>query len=214
MYLSEAILSSTYPTAPSRVYGVVIALVTNNQDPKRLGRVRLKFPWLSDKDESAWARIATPMAGKDRGVYFLPEVDDEVLVAFEHGEVRMPYVVGFLWNGKDTPPLKQEDEKNNLKMIKSRSGHVIILNDEDGAETIEIIDRSGKNTFVINTSENSITLTSEKDITLSAPKGAITLNAKKLNFQSKEDTKMEAGTNLDIKSSGQMKLKGATIDLN
>src|SRR4051812_31769405 len=81
-----------------RIYGVVVGVVTNNQDKEGLGRVKVKFPWLSDADESNWARIATPMAGASRGVFFLPEVDDEVLVVFEQGLVSRPYVLGGLWN--------------------------------------------------------------------------------------------------------------------
>jgi len=80
-----------------------------------MGRVKVKFPWLSDEHESWWARIATPMAGGGRGAYFLPEVNDEVLCAFEHGDVRFPYVVGALWNGKDAPPTTNDDGKNNFR---------------------------------------------------------------------------------------------------
>src|SRR5205085_2988322 len=126
------------------ISGVVVGVVTNNQDdPDGLGRVKVKFPWLSNDEESFWARVAVPMAGKERGFYFLPEVEDEVLVAFEHGDPRFPYVLGSLWNGQDKPPEKN-DGKNNVRVIKSRSGHVIRLNDEDGKEKIESIDKSGK----------------------------------------------------------------------
>ena len=90
-----------------KIYGVVIGIVTNNQDPDKLGRVKVQFPWLSNEDESFWARIASPMAGDKRGIYFLPEVDDEVLVVFEHGDMRFPYVIGALWNGQDSPPRHQ-----------------------------------------------------------------------------------------------------------
>ena len=131
-----------------RITGVAVGVVTNNQDPDGLGRVKVRFPWLSDADESQWARIAAPMAGKDRGVYFLPEVDDEVLVAFEHGDPRFPCVIGALWNGKDAPPATNSDGKNNVRVIKSRSGHIIRLNDEDGKEMIEIIDKSEKNSII------------------------------------------------------------------
>src|SRR5207247_3624274 len=72
----------------SKIYGVVVGIVTNNQDPDGLGRVRVKFPWLSSADEVWWARVAAPSAAKENGVYFLPNVDDEVLLAFEHGDVR------------------------------------------------------------------------------------------------------------------------------
>ena len=197
-----------------RVTGVVVGVVTNNQDPDGMGRVKVKFPWLSADEESHWARIAAPMAGGDRGAYFLPEVDDEVLVVFEHGDIRFPYVIGALWNGKDAPPAKNDDGKNNVRLIKSRSGHVVKLNDEDGKETIEIVDKTKKNSIVIDTSKNTITITSDKDITLSATKGTIKLDAQKLELKSSADTKVEAGGKMDVTASAAMKIKGATVDIN
>src|SRR5262245_56550673 len=106
-----------------KIYGLVVGIVTNNQDPDKLGRIKVKFPWLTDTDESCWARIGMLMAGKGRGSFFLPEVDDEVILAFEHGDVRFPYVIGALWNGKDTPRYDNADGKNNLRVFTSRSGH-------------------------------------------------------------------------------------------
>jgi uncharacterized protein involved in type VI secretion and phage assembly len=198
----------------NRVYGVVVGVVTNNQDPDSLGRLKVKFPWLSDTDESYWARLVTPMAGKERGLYFLPEVDDEVLVVFEQGDVRFPYVIGALWNGSDAPPLKNDDGKNNLRLIKSRSGHVIRLNDEDGKEKIEIMDKSGKNSLVFDTANNAITITSEKDITLSATKGTIKLDAQKIEIKSSADARLEAGAGLDVKANATLNVKGATVNIN
>jgi uncharacterized protein involved in type VI secretion and phage assembly len=197
-----------------QITGVVVGLVTNNQDPEGLGRVKVRFPWLSSTDESNWARIAVPMAGKDSGVYFLPEVNDEVLVTFEHGDARFPYVIGALWNGKDAPPADNADGKNNLRLIKSRSGHVIKLNDEDGKETIEIIDKTKKNSIVIDTSKNTIMITSDKDITLSATNGAIKLNAKKIEMKSSADLKLEAGSKMDVKARATLTIKGATVNIN
>lgn len=196
------------------VQGVVIGIVTNNQDPDKLGRVKVKFPWLSQEDESYWARIASPMAGGDRGTFFLPEIDDEVLVAFEQGDLRFPYILGALWNGKDTPPVTNEDGKNNIRMIKSRSGHTIRLNDEDGKETIEIIDKKGENKIFIDTAKDSITITAAKDITLSAPQGSIKLHAQKIELKSSADTKIEANSGMDIKANSTINIKGATINLN
>ena len=132
-----------------RLYGLVVGVVTNNKDPEQLGRVKVRFSWLSEQDESNWARIASPMAGNGQGIYFLPEVEDEVLVAFEQGDVAFPYILGALWNGKDKPPVTNEDGKNDVRVIKSRSGHVIRLTDEASKEKIEIIDQSGKNNIVI-----------------------------------------------------------------
>jgi uncharacterized protein involved in type VI secretion and phage assembly len=188
--------------------------VTNNQDPDALGRVKVRFPWLSDADESEWARIAAPMAGKDRGAYFLPEVDDEVLVAFEHGDPRFPYVIGALWNGKDAPPATNDDGKNNVRVIKSRSGHVIRLNDEDGKEMIEIRDKSEKNSIVFDTAKNTITITTDKDITLAAPQGTIKLDAQKIEIKSSADSKIEAGAGMDVKAAATMNIKGATVNIN
>jgi uncharacterized protein involved in type VI secretion and phage assembly len=197
-----------------RIPGVVIGVVTNNQDPDKLGRVKLSFPWLSQSDESFWARIAAPMAGKAQGAYFLPEVGDEVLVAFEHGDVRFPYVLGGLWNGKDAPPATNDDGKNNVRMIKSRSGHVVKLNDEDGKETIEIIDKSAKNSIVIDTSKNTVTITTDKDITLSASKGTIKLDAQNVEINSSAATKLKAGSTMNVEASGTMTVKGATVNIN
>lgn len=130
----------------SKIYGIVVGLVTNNEDPEKLGRVKVKIPRLSDEDETDWARVASFMAGKDRGGFYLPEVDDEVLVAFEYGDIGMPYVIGSLWNGKDTPPETNEDGKNNIRVIKSRCGHKITFDDssEEKKEKIEILTNGGQ----------------------------------------------------------------------
>ena len=197
-----------------RIYGVVVGIVTNNQDPDGLGRVKVKFPWLSDEDESHWARVATPMAGKDRGVFLLPEVEDEVLVAFEHGDPRFPYVVGALWNGEDTPPANNDDGKNNVRVIKSRSGHVIRLTDEDGKEKIEIVDKSEKNSIVVDTASNTVTIATNKDIVLSAPNGMIKLEAKTIEVKSSGDAKLESGKGLDVKAGATMNIKGQTVNIN
>ena len=198
----------------SGIQGVVIGIVTNNEDPDGMGRVKVKFPWLSDADESNWARIATPMAGAERGIYFLPEVDDEVLVAFEHGDVRLPYVIGALWNGQDAPPEDNADGSNNIRVIKSRSGHVIRLNDEDGREKIEIIDKSEKNSIVIDTAENTIAITTDKDITFSATQGTIKLEAQNIEITSSAKTKIEAGSEMGVEAAATMNIKGATVNIN
>lgn len=200
--------------AAARVSGVVVGVVTNNQDPEKMGRVKLRFPWLSDADESNWARVAAPMAGGGRGVYFLPEVDDEVLVAFEQGDVRFPYVVGSLWNGKDVPPAANDDGKNNVRVIKSRSGHVIRLTDQDGKEMIEVIDKSEKNSIRIDTSKNTITITADMNIVLSATQGKIKLDALEIEVKAGTNVLVEAGAKLDLKATAQATLKGAIVNIN
>jgi uncharacterized protein involved in type VI secretion and phage assembly len=200
------VLDPAAPDKAGRIYGVVMGLVTNNQDPDGMGRVRVKFPWLSDDHESWWARVATPMAGQNRGVYFLPEVDDEVLVAFEHGDLRFPYVIGSLWNGKDTPPETNDDGKNNLRLIHSRSGHLIRLDDTDGDEKIEVIDKTGNNSVTIKSSDNSITITCSGRLRLQASQG--------IEINSDADIKIQANTTMDLEASAPMTIKGATVSIN
>jgi len=214
----------------SRLYGVVVGIVTNNQDPDAMGRVKVKLPRISGDDESDWARVLTFMGGKEMGAFFLPEVDDEVLVAFEHGDINLPYVIGSLWNGVDTPPQTNSDGKNNIRMLKSRSGHVISLSDEDGKEKIEIIDKSGKNSLTVDTKDNTITIASDKDIVISAPNGKVKIDATDIEIKTSASAKIEASSDIalkasasakieassgiDLKASGNMTIKGATVNIN
>jgi phage baseplate assembly protein V len=197
-----------------RFTGVAMAIVTNNKDPDGLGRVKVKLPWLDDQVESDWARVVTAMAGKDRGLYCLPEVDDEVLVAFEHGRPDSLYVLGGLWNGKDKPPESNADGKNNVRALKSRSGHVIRLTDTGGEEKIEIIDKSGKNSIVISTKDNTVTVTADADVTVKSTKGKLKLAGNGVEIASQAAVKIEASQNLDLKANAQLNVKGQMVNIN
>lgn len=219
----------------TKINGVVVGIVTNNKDPDELGRVKVKFPWLSDEDESDWVRISSPMAGKDIGIFILPEVNDEVLVVFEHGNIDMPYIIGSLWNGKDKPPETNSDGKNNIKLIKSRSGHIIRIDDTEGEEKIEIVDKgeenkicidssnkkieivdkTGENKICIDSSNKKISIECGGDIGLSASKGKIAINAKEIEIKSTSSAKIEVSTGgMDLKASGTMKIKGSMVNIN
>ena len=197
----------------SKIYGVITGIVTNNQDPDELGRVKIKIPRISGEDESNWARVISFMAGKDRGAFFLPEVDDEVLVAFECGNINMPYVIGSLWNGEDVPPETNSDGENNIRIIKSRSGHIIKLDDTDGEEKIEIVDKNENNMIIIDTKNEKISIKSNKDIEISAPNGTIIMDAKDIEITSSASTKIEASS-VDLEASGNTNIKGATVNIN
>lgn len=202
------------PDHSGRLYGVTVGVVTNNQDSDGLGRIKVRLPWLSDDVESHWARMLTPMAGNGRGLYFLPEVDDEVLVAFEHGDVRFPYVLGALWNGQDTPPESNNDGANNKRTIKSRSGHIIRLDDTDGEEKIEIIDGSGNNSVIINTADNTVTISAEADITIQSSNGKLKLSGNGIEIVSQAEITIEASQNVGLESSAQVNIKGSTVNIN
>ena len=201
-----------------RIYSVVIGIVTNNKDTEGMGRVKVNFPWRGDSDESYWARVATLMAGKDRGTFFLPEVGDEVLVAFDHGDINHPYVVGSLWNGVDTPPETNADGKNNIRKIKSRSGHeiilddtaaqekieihtkaghTIVLDDSAGAEKIEVKDKTGNNSIVIDSVQNAISISSQMKLSIKA-----------------QIIELEAGGMMRIKSGATLTVQGALVKIN
>lgn len=208
----DELLGATQPNAQF-FPGVSVAIVTNTKDPDGLGRVKLRLPWLADDTETDWARIAVPMAGPQRGLFFPPEVNDEVLVAFEHGSSQRPYVVGALWNGVDKPPDANADGKNDIRMIKSRSGHVVRLTDKDGAEKIEIIDKSGKNSITLDTAANAVKITAATDVTISADGGTLTLKGKAVKIQATGEVSTQGATN-KITADGELKLKGSIVNIN
>lgn len=206
-------------------YGVVVGIVTNVTDPQDLARVKVKFPTISEQLESTWARLATPMAGSGKGIEFLPEVNDEVLVAFEYGDINRPYVIGALWNGVDKPPLASSQAvsggKVEKRIIKSRSGHIITLDDTNGAEKISILDKAGQkvvldsssggekievvdkagNRVVMDGVGQSISIEGAKDITIKA--------MGKIEIDGQMGVKVNtAGGNLELSSSLQTSLKG------
>ena len=152
---------------------------------------------------------------KDRGIYFLPEVEDEVLLAFEQGDINFPYILGALWNGKDTPPAKNDDGKNNKRMIKSRSGHQIVLDDTDGEEQIVIQDKTENNKIVIDSKDNKMNIDVEGDLTITT-KGKITLKSsdddvmiecKNLSIKTQENYQLEAGKNCTVKATSKYELE-------
>jgi uncharacterized protein involved in type VI secretion and phage assembly len=210
--LLRALLS--HGDAEQRFFGVVVGVVSNNRDPDGMHRVKVRFPWLHPDHESQWARVASPMGGPDRGAYFLPEADDEVLVAFEHGSIEHPYVVGSLWNGKDQPPESNGDGKNDNRSIKSRSGHVVRLCDTAGGERIEVIDKTGHNRVVISSADNTIAIEAQGDITLKSSTGKIVLQGVGVEITSTTDVKIQAQTTLDASATGQASLKGALVKIN
>ena len=153
MNLADVLVSErTREGRDGRIYGVAVGVVIAIDDPDSLGRVKVKYPWLKDDSESPWARIVSFMAGPSRGAVFRPEVNDEVLVAFEHGDPRFPYVLGAIWNGQDTmPSARGADADNNVRVIRSRSGHEIVLDDTQGSEKVVVKDQGG----------NTVTLSSQ-----------------------------------------------------
>lgn len=126
--------------APTRLFGVQSGLVTDNVDPNGQGRVKIELPAVDDGAAgrfTTWARLVTPMAGGDRGVWFIPEVGDEVAVIFESGDPNRPFVLGALWNGTDAPP-ETASADNDIRSIVSRSGIRITMDDKSGSSALTL----------------------------------------------------------------------------
>ena len=190
-----------------RWYGVYPALVSDIRDPDGQGRVKVTLPWSPDLDNGryeAWARLATLMGGNNRGSWFIPDVNDEVLVVFEAGDPRRPYVIGGLWNGRDTPPESMDGAGQNFrKVLRSRNGVKVTLDDADGQEqliletpggqrltlkdgpgAVEIVDSNG-NSVQLHTSGITINATAKVTITaaqVEVSAGMVTVNAAMSQF--------------------------------
>src|SRR5207253_9041614 len=194
-------------TGSANVFGVEVAIVTNVKDPDQQGRVKICFPRLRGLPESSWARIAQPAAGAGRGFYWIPEVNDEVLVAFERGQSNRPYVIGCLWNGKDKPMKDAYSDENTVVMIQTKSGHQIALYDKDGEEKIVIGDKSGKRTVTFDVKNKKFLIEAkEGDVEIHAKK-KLMLHCEDLEVKTSKTGKAEIGTTFDLKVEQKAQLK-------
>ena len=182
-------------------YGVYPALVSDIQDPEGLGRVKILLPWAPDTGSGryeAWARLATLMGGSNRGSWFIPDTDDEVLVVFEAGDPRRPYVIGGLWNGRDAPPDSMDGGgANNRKVLRSRNGVKVTLDDtqgqeqmiletpggqkvtlKDGPGAVEIVDSNGNS---VKLESSGITITASAKVTINASTAEISAGMVNVN---------------------------------
>ncbi len=221
--------------------GPIIGVVSNvNSEDDGKGQVKVKYPVLGDAIESDWVRLVSPMAGGTRGILFMPEVNDEVLVAFENGDISRPFVLGAVWNGTDKPPLtgssNQASGKIKERTIHTVSGHKLTFNDTDDAPGITIVDKTTKNKIFIDSANNKISIESDGDMLLKA-KTKMTIEAADLditvtnkitqkggqvalqststdiNIKSTTDLKLEGGTSFDAKGTTGAKVAGLTLEL-
>lgn len=199
----DAVLDERVPAGlGGRLYGLYPASITDIKDPNNQGRVKIALPWAPDMGDGkyeAWARLSTLMGGNNRGSWFVPDVNDEVLVGFEAGDPRRPFVVGALWNGKDSPPETMDGAGNNYKkVLRSRNGVKVTLDDTDGQETLTLetpggqkvtlkdgpgsIEAQDSNGNSIKLESSGITVTTSGKLTLNASTaevsaGMLTVNA-------------------------------------
>lgn len=223
-----------------KVDGVMIGIVTNNDDPEKLGRVKVKLPIREGEDETDWVRVATFMGGSEMGSFFIPEVNDEVLVAFHLGEISQPFVIGCLWNETQKPPVSMENG-NHIRMLKTRSGHVVTFDDnengsieiktkvgqviklDDKEKNITISDNTKKHTIDISGgSKNEITIKSNNSVVKINGKGEISIESPtsikvkstQVNIEASASLGIKAGASLDVKCDGIINIKGSLVKIN
>jgi phage baseplate assembly protein V len=165
-------------------------------DPDKEGRVKVRYPWFDDNTVSGWARVRQLYAGGGYGTFFVPEVGDEVIVAFVHGDMRVPIILGGLYNGNDKPSVSRSDS-SDPKLIRTKGGNEILLDDTSGQEKVQITDANG-NVITMDAANNTITIQAQSDITVESKTGRLHLK----------------GNTVDIEASGAMTLTGQTIALN
>ena len=192
----------------NRIPGVVPGIVTDNDDPQSMGRVKLRFPWLSDDAESSWARLSQPGAGKDSGMVWVPQVGDEVLVAFEQGDISHPIVIGGLWNGKDTAPLGDglfDAGTVTRSGFVSRGGHKLVFFDDPGESGIALISADNKFRISLNETKGQVHVYFDGKLLLEGTGD--------VEVKTQGSFKVDASS-VEIKASGQTAIKGATVALN
>ncbi len=192
----------------NRIPGVVPGIVTDNDDPQSMGRVKLRFPWLSDDAESSWARLSQPGAGKESGMVWVPQVGDEVLVAFEQGDISHPIVIGGLWNGKDTAPLGDgllDAGTVTRSGFVSRGGHKLVFFDDPGESGIALISSDNKFRISLNETKGQVHVYFDGKLLLEGTGD--------VEVKTQGSFKVDA-SGVEIKASGQTAIKGATVALN
>ena len=191
------------------IYGVVPALITDVNDPENLGRVKLKFPWLSDSFTTDWARTVQLAAGSKRGGVFVSEVNDEVLVAFEQGDVRRPYVMGGLYNGVDKPDLGDGLVDGSGAVVQrsfvSKKGHRLVFNDDSSKSGVTIRTGDGNVEVTLDASATKVIIKSTGDVEVTG------VNIK---VEASSSLELKGGSGVTIDGGPSVKVTGGVIQLN
>ncbi|MFV2062928.1 MAG: VgrG-related protein [Chloroflexota bacterium] len=214
--LSSAASNGVRGGGGQALIGFAVAIVTDNADPDDLARVKLKFPTFDEEYESDWARVVQQGAGPDRGFVALPEVNDEVLVGFESGDIRRPYVIGGLWNGVDSPPLGDSlFDSGNVRRrgFVSKAGHRMVFLDDDAQSGVALLTADDSIRIGMKQSDRELTIHSDGSTSIVA--GDIVLESGgDITLKAGGTLTLEGGANVRIKAGGTVDIDGALIELN
>ncbi|NIF72321.1 MULTISPECIES: phage baseplate assembly protein V [unclassified Burkholderia] len=197
----------------SLALGVTLGKVADTRDPEGYGRVKLSFLLKGAEIESDWAQIASFFAGPNSGAFFLPQPGDAALIAFADGDASKPYVIGFLWNGAQKPPVPV-DQQQDLRVIRTKGGKTITLDDSPNGGGVTIVD-ARQNRIRIDSATNAIELASEGDLSITA-KGKVTITGAQVTLcNTAGSVKATLGqATLDVQGGQNLKLSATMIDLN
>lgn len=203
-----------------KIYDPIVGIVTDIKDDQKLCRIKVKIPSMPITDNTWWCQWISMGGGKDRGFFTIPEIDDEVLIMFEHGDIGRPLVIGALWNGKDKATDNNGDGKNARRSMKSKSGHKITFEDieefiliEDGAGIASVKIDSKKNMIEFTAKQGDVAMQSKEEMQIFA--GEIAITAKGSGDLMGKSGGVNASSTAAFKINGQMvNLKGSTIDIN
>jgi phage protein D/phage baseplate assembly protein gpV len=206
--------------ADSAFTGVVPAIVTDVKDPKGMYRVKVKYPWLSPDYVSGWARLVQAGAGGTRGTVMIPEVDDEVLVAFEEGDPSRPYVLGGLYNAVDKAVVPQTQVAPSGKVLErsfhSRTGHRLTFNDGEAApkQSIELVSGDKKVTVTL-AGENGVAISvlDQRKVIIDAAGDVEVTSKGNVKVTATASMELEAAT-VKIKATGSLEMSGATVKID
>lgn len=214
------------PSGDMTLTGIYFAVVTQNQDPEKLERIKVRLPWLDrgDEDQTEWAQLATPMEGNKFGWYSLPDINDVVAVAFIAGDIKRPVILGGIWSTADAPPEVNEGGKNDFRGYTSRTGHRMILDDSSNVKVV-FADKTtklmiGVGNFASGGSGENICaihkppMAGSEGVSISATSGTFEMTAKgKLTVKAGQNVKINAKTTVDIKAGSSMNLSGTNAKL-
>jgi phage baseplate assembly protein V len=204
---------------PAFAAGLVPGIVSDVRDPLKAGRVRVTFPWLSGEFTSGWARTLHAGAGKDRGAFVLPEVGDEVVVGFAEGDLDTPYVLGGLYNGKDTPPslsapaIDDASGEIGVRAFVSRTGHRLELVDSPRGDGVLLRTGNGKLLLKFDAAANTVELTSSGEVKIKGMGVTVDAGAGLLDLKGGQ-VKIAGQSTAELTASGSLTVRGGVVRIN
>jgi phage protein D/phage baseplate assembly protein gpV len=199
-------------SAGKTLAGVVPGVVVEADDPNRLARVKVRLPVLGD-DVGVWARLSAPLAGAGRGVLLVPRPDDEVLVAFEHGDPSRAYVVGSLWSETDPPPDIDDAPAVDVWAMRTEAGNLVQLTDAEGKRGLAVVDAEG-NGLLVDTGSGTVTLKAGTEVVLETPDAAVTVSSADVTVKASGTVTVESLGDTTVTASGTLTQKGAVVRIN